>query len=484
MAIAESLRRAVVATPDSLAAAIVSALRPGAACSWLDPAVGNGALTSAIATHAVEPAFIRGVDLDPDPQLGDQVASIIRGIDFLSWSAETTERFDRIIANPPYRSLTKLRPDLQAQALAIRIGNDRFVGNANYWAPFVVASIGLLNDGGHAAFILPAAYEYANYAAPVRQLLANVFQELHVHRCSQPLFERERDGCTVVIGYGYGRPSQPAHYHFHRNSDDLLEALIQPCSAAASDDEFEVPLVGHPTRPLADVLDVRIGVVTGDAGYFLLRPSQMRRLGLPESSVVPVVSHSKQLRAARITPTQWQRLYDQDERVLMFRPLESILDHPAVRAYLESGRQRGVGDRLHPRNRADWRRPQPIPADGFVSGMASVGPWIALNSVSDLTATNTLYCVRFKQRNTRAECAAICLGLLSSPARRYLSTVTRRYPDGLRKVEPGAVARTPIPLSKTARGAVRSYDEVVSCLLQHQIDRAIELADAFFGIRT
>ena len=39
--------------------------------------------------------------------------------------------------------------------------------NANYWVPFLVAGMRLLKPGGSLAYILPAAWEYANYAVAV-----------------------------------------------------------------------------------------------------------------------------------------------------------------------------------------------------------------------------------------------------------------------------------------------------------------------------
>ncbi len=68
------------------------------------------------------------------------------------------------------------------------------------------------------------------------------------------------------------------------------------------------------------------------------------------------------------------------------------------------------------------------PCDGFLSGMAKVGPWISLRSMQDLSASNTLYVVRLLERMGQQEKATWALGLLTSYCREQVKKLGRRYP--------------------------------------------------------
>ena len=55
---------------------------------------------------------------------------------------------------------------------------------------FLIAGMRLLKPGGSLAYVLPAAYEYANYARALREVCEASFYELDVHRVSVPMFDK------------------------------------------------------------------------------------------------------------------------------------------------------------------------------------------------------------------------------------------------------------------------------------------------------
>ena len=100
------------------------------------------------------------------------------------------------------------------------------------------------------------------------------------------------------------------------------------------------------------------------------------------------------------------------------------------------------------RNRSPWYRTLlPSPIHGFLSGMAEPGPWIALNRMSSLTATNTLYVVTFSENIQDENKFSWAMALLTPTVRKQLERLRRRYPQGLSKYEPGDVMdlRLPVP---------------------------------------
>jgi hypothetical protein len=62
----------------------------------------------------------------------------------------------------------------------------------------------------------------------------------------------------------------------------------------------------------------------------------------------------------------------------------------------------------------------PSDFDGFMSGVNTDGPWIALNAMKGLAATNTLYVIRFnnnlKSRDAKAACFTFSIDNIQSVA--------------------------------------------------------------------
>ena len=154
----------------------------------------------------------------------------MRGIDFFKWCASTTQRFNRIVANPPYVAIRKLHPTLQQSVTAFGAGDDgSFALRSNYWCAFLSASLRLANHGS-LAFVLPAAWDYAMYAADVRCAIYQQFQSIEVHRSREPLFPEVREGCVVLVAKGYrkdpARSVRINHSDGTRSSTPFSRAMV------------------------------------------------------------------------------------------------------------------------------------------------------------------------------------------------------------------------------------------------------------------
>jgi hypothetical protein len=228
------------------------------------------------------------------------------------------------------------------------------------------------------------------------------------------------------------------------------------------------------------VMDVRIGGVTGDGRYFLLSEERRKELGLPAKAFKPVTSRSRHLEAAEITTSSWASLRDANERVLLFDPSPAMTRLPSVRRYLElpeeEGGYRRAGYKVG--HREPWyHTPLTERPDGFLSGMTIAGPWICLNRIPELSATNTLYVIKFRNHLGLDEKAGWCLALLSTAGHNEALAVSKRYPEGLLKVEPGDLASIRLPTPKSCRGAMRTYRRAIRLLKTGQGGKARALAD-------
>lgn len=470
-----------VYTPQSLADALVAALRDTPTARWLEPCVGKGALLEAISRGGIEKQRIVGLDLAKRPESNDSLGRVRRSTEFLAWAARTTSRFDRIIANPPYISLRKLPTKVRTSALLHHTPAGIPVpAGSNCWYAFLCASLRLLRPGGSLGFILPASFEYAGYASTLREELPELFEEYCVHRCQVPLFDAVDEGAVVLFCRGFGDKSTTVTRGQHEN----LQSLVASLKSRRTTSRVTRAIGCHPLPGrvmLRDVMIVGIGAVTGHSDYFLLSESQRLRHRLPKSSLRPVISRARHLQCSTITEDIWAGYRDRNERVWLFRPRSFDLDNPHVRAYLELGPEQGgcKRDAFKVRNRTPWWcTPLPEQPHGFLSGMTQSGPVVCFNDKPLLTATNTLYTVRFADSIPKEKRCAWALMLLTTSARKQIEAARRTYALGLKKLEPSDISsiQLPVPRASVSR---KVYQQAFKAVMDGNWERASEIADSY-----
>ncbi|MDE2935268.1 MAG: hypothetical protein OXP37_00295 [Chloroflexota bacterium] len=475
-------------TPDALADTLVRALDPANAGTWLDPSAGSGQLIEAALRFGVAATSVLAIDLQSRlPKLSNLGVELHLGTDFLQWAQRSERRFDRVMANPPYVRISELDHALSRPALETRFNGYCVPSAANYWAAFLVAGMRMLKQGGSLAFVLPAAWEYADYASRLRDLCEASFEELEVHRVSVPMFESVSDGSVLLIGRGFGRhPKRRAKVFKHNSLADLSIAVRSSNPQVESSGMRQLgPIPPENYVEFGDVAQIRVGAVTGDVSYFLLNEERRIELTLPRSSVKPVLSKAQHIVGSEIDEAAWQELLVAGKRVWLFRPKDADLLDPAVRAYLDLPSDEGGCNReaAKVQGRDPWHRvPITKGFHGFISGLSPNRPWVALNRMHGLTVTNTLYGVSFRDVESVEEMAAWCLSMLSTATAESRALAVRQYPQGLLKLEPGDIARLVVRRPSTAEGARRNYKQAIEHIVNGDPIAARALADEWLGV--
>jgi hypothetical protein len=474
-------RSCLVYTPSVLADAIVSVLGPSRNALWLEPSCGTGAFLKALARQGIKNKQVVGVDLRSRRVPADAAARVTRGIDFLEWAPLTTQRFDRIIGNPPYMRISTLPAGLRANATRTTFPwGEPVPVVANVWLAFVAASLSLLRTGGHVGLVLPASYEYSDYAQGLRREIGEHFQEVRVLRSDVPLFDRVAEGAVVLVAKGWHRGTTRVRVTRHTNRVAVIGELLgrreRRLTRATATSK---PKIGNSTIRLRDVINLRIGAVTGNAPYFVLTEAHRRSRGIPVDACTRVLTRTNHLRAF-INAEWWKRLRDADEGVWLFRPTPSVALKRAVKRYLDLRPARGGCSKrgYKVRNRTPWyRTPLPRPADVFLSGLSSRGPWLAINCDRRISATNTLYVGRFRDPTSCERAAAWGLALLTTDVFYQWEQRCRRYPDGLLKCEPGDLSELVLPVPPRCKGARDAYKNAIGQLCAGAPHMAREIAD-------
>jgi adenine-specific DNA-methyltransferase len=288
-----------------------------------------------------------------------------------------------------------------------------------------------------------------------------------------------REGRVVLLAKGYLQTPEHARRINHPTAASLIAALCRPIPQTAGAESYAPTAPDASGTRFGDLFSVGIGCVTGDASYFLLTESQRLEHDLPISALRPVVSKARHLVASQITKVMWDRLRRADERVWLFSPDVHAQRNRAVRAYLKHGEKVCNLNGYKLRNRDHWYEVQGIRFGvGFMSGMASVGPWLSLRSMRDLAATNTLYVITSDETMAIDEQAAWALSLLSSETRRQVRAKLRCYPDGLTKLEPHDVSELQLLSPKRIAGSRDAYHHAITLLLSGDATAATAIADA------
>jgi adenine-specific DNA-methyltransferase len=485
----------VVQTPVLLAEAMVKSLGKHYSDTWLEPCVGNGALLSALSKFGIKKNKIFGLDVDPISQPNDRLAKISRGTEFLRWSRSTKLRFSKIVANPPYVAIERLHPSIRKAATEASLSDQiRITENGNAWYAFLCAAIRLLKSNGSLCFLLPAAWDFANYAAPLRNSINKYFVDVKVYRTAKPIFRAEKvqEGTIILLAKGRrdltcqpsSNISPPINRREVKSIDELILALTSNKKINNSwkdqNNTITAPAIRkyNDRQLLRDILNIRLGIVSGDSSYFLLNENRRRELRLPLTSVVPVLSRARHLASARITDACWNKLLEIDERVWLFNPSSLVVNNRFVQSYLRFGRNGGCDRQNHKiAIRNPWFQFQNLTEnDGFMSGMSTTMPWLCFRSMPKLAATNTLYVVNFTNPQfSQQQRIGIALSLLTSDVREQLRERGRIYAAGLLKFEPSDLLSLQVPkagdviagwkIYQRALRALRDGDEMISRMI-------------------
>ncbi len=169
---------------------------------------------------------------------------------------------------------------------------------------------------------------------------------------------------------------------------------------------------------------------------------------LPTTALQPVVSRASHICTEAITGSLWKKLRDSNERIWLFRPPDSLLTTRSVARYLRLSAEEGGCNRTAQKVsiRSPWHRtPLPEPPHAFISGMAGGTPKLCFNRVKHLTATNTLYVMRFSPKLTSLDRARVAESLQKPETIAQVASLLRRYPGGLLKLEPSDFCALRLP---------------------------------------
>jgi hypothetical protein len=445
-------------TPDDVARALASWAVRGPGDRLLDPSCGDGQF---LALHR------NSVGIEQNPRSAhDAVArapwALVHEGNFFVWAAETPERFECAAGNPPFIRYQIFKGEMRRRALELcsRLGAD-FSGLASSWAPFLVATAGLLKPGGRMAFVVPAEIGHAPYAAPLLEYLVANFSRVQVIAVREKLFPDLSEDCWLLVAEGQGGRAEAIELTV---MDRFVPGKAPPRATVRVDLEEWRKVWSRRLRPYLLPADVRaayarasadpasarfgdfasvgIGYVSGDNDFFHLRASEAKRLGIPGRFLHPSLRNSRAMPKGAITKSVVEDWHKRDDQMLLLRLMRGQELPASVRRYLESSAGREASQGYKCRNRNPWYAVPDVQVPDFMMSYMSGRSATLVRNAAGVTCTNSVHSVRIRD----AALAARFLPRWSDPFVRLSCELEgHALGGGMLKLEPREASRILFP---------------------------------------
>ncbi len=445
-------------TPDGVVASLVKWAVRHEDERLLDPSCGDGRF---IAGH------LNSVGIEQDfAAARDAIArapgALLHEGDFFVWAKSTHERFECASGNPPFIRYQTFKGETRERALGLcRDLGVEFSGLTSSWAPFLVATASLLKPGGRLSFVVPAEIGHAPYSAPLLEYLVANFGIVHVVAFRDKLFPELSEDCWLLYAEDFGSATNAIRFstleRFQQTARpprqfqsvavtewrDVWQRRLRPFLLPAPARDLYQQIRAHQgTCRFDDIASIGIGYVSGANDFFHLRPSAARHLCIPETLLRPSVRNGRVLPERELTRETVRNWHQADEPMLLLHlPKSAELPAP-VRRYLASEPARDARKAYKCRMRNPWYTvPDVQVPDFFLTYMSGREPGLVRNAAA-CTCTNSVHCVRLRQRGVIRQLQAIW----ESPFVR-LSCEIEGHPlgGGMLKLEPREAGRIVLP---------------------------------------
>ena len=490
-------------TPDKISEFITDWAVKAAADTILEPSCGDGSFLNAIthrlkilgATRQEVKKNVIGVELDSvEAEKAAQYGTTVVCKDFFSYFREVVDdkkKFDAIVGNPPFIRYQNFNEEYREIAFTL-MNKYGFKPNrlTNIWLPFLLLSCNALKPNGRLGMVIPAELFQVDYAAEARQFLSGFFDRLTIITFKQLVFDDIQQEVVLLLGER-GCEKHRIRIVELNNIEDLI-SQGQKCLDTAEKKKLDtgkdkwvkyyltneelqlLKKLDHDSRisNATDLYEVNVGLVSGENDFFILNRSVVAEHNL-ESTVLPIVSRSEQLKGIQLTEKDFDCLIDAGKKVFFFAPGNAEVDDltKEQKEYIEYGEENGYNKNYKCRIRPKWYYVSSTwDADAFLIRQAHLYPRMILNKKNALV-TDTLHKVRFLQ-GVQGECVAAAF--LNTYTFALSETLGRSYGGGVLTFEPGEMRKFRIPM----RGADQlDLSKIDGWQRKGEIDKILEYTD-------
>ena len=328
--------------------------------------------------------------------------------------------FDAVLGNPPYVSRhTMTTKQIDSAESAIKECGYVVSSRASLWAYFILHGLKFLRFGGRIAWVLPRSLSQSIYGRDLLKFLQRKFSVVLVVSLEQRLFTsagtEEITDVLIAEQFDAGSQTLGSFVHLYAQSlsdltnilkNDVLPVPAITVASAAGNPSRSVALNPDErnalkaldtlpaSRQLGELIEIRIGLVTGASNFFVLRRSCLEKKGLRRSDCQVVISKYRHTAGLEITRIDTSALGASNERALLIKCSQnkrSIRVNEYLKAFpVKALKKIKTFKKRNPWYNLDDRQI----SDAFLPCLVRGGPRMVINRAS-VNCTNNVLRVRF-----------------------------------------------------------------------------------------
>jgi adenine-specific DNA-methyltransferase len=353
------------------------------------------------------------------------------------------------LGNPPYTRVQELplRDREKAAVLAVDIIDS---GHANLAMLFQAATFRHMRAADVSCMVLPGSFSYTRASRALRTALWESRRPIEMHRTpatAKAFTGRAVQAAVLLVGAERNRrpPLRLARVQTQPGSVDVLERWIESRAGPQPDNWFwssaSAAAADRKIVRLGTVATIRRGTATGANGMFFLTDAEAAVL--PEDVVVRAIPSLRRFNGDDLTAAEHAALGDKaTKRWLLAIPPDYTLDG-ALRDYVDR-HAASVGQRHLVNQRSPWYSITELPRPQLLfSPLSKTAFKVVVNTVVAVPSNN-LFGITLRDDGDPRRLAA---WLRSDDGQTELRRLSRRYPGGSLKLEPGSLCAVEVPVA-------------------------------------
>lgn len=446
-------------TPEEVAEIMVDwVLRNKSLNKVLEPAFGLGVFSRLLLRQNPSLA-IKGFDVDPiifaDANHSfrefSNVNLILEDYLFNDWS----NKYDGILCNPPYFKFHDYENKKALEEIKKRL-KVNLNGFTNIYTLFLLKSIYQLNKGGKAAYIIPSEFLNSDYGTYVKQYLikSNALKHVIIFDFKEKVFNDALTTSTILLlskdndSSGVSFTTIENRQQFEQIKSQVKKDSVELALKTVDNKDLDPNIKWRAYYqkqlskkykklvPFKKVAKVVRGIATGANKYFVLNREKVEQLNIPNSSLLPCITKSKDVSSPFFTSEQFEELVNANANIYLFNAGKTPTDRNVL-DYIRLGEKEGINKRFLTSRRNPWfinenRPPSPIWVSVFNRNRVKF-----IRNEAEISNLTTFHCIYLKSDLfSNIDVDLLFAYLLTDIAKEIFSDNRREYGDGLKKFEP------------------------------------------------